>query len=607
MRQARPSTRKGDSSEKRPVNEVKRHDARYLRDTEISAYRMVCRAVNTPFALKCLSLIDSGDHLGLLQLPMPDPEGPSFADDYLVHQALRKSTRLRVKVDRQKAATDSFKAGELACEESNTLIRAVTKDFAKPAKASLALHPKVLAKVRGFIRDVLGPVQPWLEKLPNMTKFGPGAQFHCAGKDLTPFKKIGARMGITPSLLPFIGSLEPHGLIAASEGYGLTAGSRASFAPKDALTDRFIAIEPSLNMMWQLAVGRAIRSRLKVFGLDLRVQASQNRVLARIAQEFGLATIDLKNASNSIALLVVRYLLPDEWVNLLNLFRSPKMLVDNEWVTLEMFSSMGNGFTFELETLIFWAIARAYDQHAVTFGDDIIVDQTHAKDVIRALQVFGFAVNERKTYLAGTFFESCGEDYWHGRNVRPFYFRKEEDIHDTTTNVIRMANAVRLYAHRRNLSFGCDRRFLPVHRYLVKRCGAARNTAIPVGSGNDGIIRNWDEAAPSQNRLNGHEGWLATVFAAKPVRVRCDDATGLYASLMRSRPPGPDIHGITIRDFGTAHKVCAVKTLRVPSVDVAELRPDPNNWAMFEVRGQHHESKLQTRLVPHWPDLGPWV
>jgi hypothetical protein len=87
---------------------------------------------------------------------------------------------------------------------------------------------------------------------------------------------------------------------------------------------------------------------------------------------------------------------------------------------------MGNGFTFPLESLIFWAITcvacgtKARDSVTV-FGDDIICPASYIDDVTKALELCGFSVNLKKSYWDGPFRESCGCDYFNGINIRPFY------------------------------------------------------------------------------------------------------------------------------------------------------------------------------------------
>jgi hypothetical protein len=101
---------------------------------------------------------------------------------------------------------------------------------------------------------------------------------------------------------------------------------------------------------------------------------------------------------------------------------------------LEKFSSMGNGFTFELETIIFAAIcATALKRHGhhgqlgvdvFVNGDDMIVPTVMAHNVISVLRFCGFEINEAKSYFGSeSFRESCGGDFFAGKPVRSYYLK----------------------------------------------------------------------------------------------------------------------------------------------------------------------------------------
>jgi hypothetical protein len=97
---------------------------------------------------------------------------------------------------------------------------------------------------------------------------------------------------------------------------------------------------------------------------------------------------------------------------------------------LEKFSSMGNGFTFELETLIFAALAAAVSdltlgENLFVYGDDIIVPTHASSNVLAVLRTFGFTPNTKKTFTSGSFRESCGGDYFLGYDVRSVFLKSE--------------------------------------------------------------------------------------------------------------------------------------------------------------------------------------
>ena len=65
---------------------------------------------------------------------------------------------------------------------------------------------------------------------------------------------------------------------------------------------------------------------------------------------------------------------------------------------------MGNGYTFELETLIFYALIRAVvgkESTASVYGDDLIYPSCHTREVRALLNFVGFATNEEKSFPVG--------------------------------------------------------------------------------------------------------------------------------------------------------------------------------------------------------------
>lgn len=114
---------------------------------------------------------------------------------------------------------------------------------------------------------------------------------------------------------------------------------------------------------------------------------------------------------------------------------------------------MGNGYTFELETLIFFAIACAVVRKSGgvglggvdvwVYGDDIIVPTESAGALLSVLKFCGFTANERKTFTIGPFRESCGGDYWDGEAVRPHYLKEDPN---EPHKLISLANGIRRLA-----------------------------------------------------------------------------------------------------------------------------------------------------------------
>lgn len=220
-------------------------------------------------------------------------------------------------------------------------------------------------------------------------------------------------------------------------------GSRLSFVPKTRLISRTICTEPVLNMLFQKGIGALIEERVRrVSGIDLSLQPARNAELARIGSVTGeFATIDLSSASDTISISLLEKIIPPQPLAWLKRCRSPRtILPDGSEVELHMISSMGNGFTFPLQTAIFLAIVQgAYRVLDIkiqrprgtsvlgnygVFGDDIVVDKRAFKLVCRLLEICGFTVNLDKSFSEGPFRESCGHDYYSGHNVRGVYLKK---------------------------------------------------------------------------------------------------------------------------------------------------------------------------------------
>lgn len=207
--------------------------------------------------------------------------------------------------------------------------------------------------------------------------------------------------------------------------------SRLSFVPKNDRISRTICTEPVLNMFYQLGIGQILADRLKqVFGIMLENQAEVNREMAKVGSEAGsVGTIDLESASDTIAMHLIKDIVPKEQLAFFLACRSENTLIRGQRHKLHMISSMGNGFTFALQTVIFACAVRAvysslgiYKRVAV-FGDDIICESRAYDRLCRFLALLGFKVNRQKSFNTGPFRESCGHDLFKGVMVRGVYVK----------------------------------------------------------------------------------------------------------------------------------------------------------------------------------------
>lgn len=205
--------------------------------------------------------------------------------------------------------------------------------------------------------------------------------------------------------------------------------NKVTYVEKDVTTLRPIAIENSLNVMLQLGVHSLLCSVLAGLNNELPLTGqTRHREMARLASiSRGMSTIDLSSASDTICVGLCRLLLPSDWFRLLYQLRSPtSLLKDGTVIPLEKMSSMGNGFTFALETLIFRALAKAVypDETVSVYGDDIIVPEHSVHLLMDLLRFCGFKVNSSKSYFGDVpFRESCGADWHNGNFITPLYWR----------------------------------------------------------------------------------------------------------------------------------------------------------------------------------------
>ncbi|UJQ85213.1 MAG: putative replicase protein [Firnpuvirus faecenecus] len=239
-------------------------------------------------------------------------------------------------------------------------------------------------------------------------------------------------------------------------------GSIMFTVPKSDTIDRVCCKEPDLNMFLQKGVGDFIRQRLrKRCAIDLNNQTI-NQSLAKRAHGNGLATVDLSSASDSVTTQLVCRLLPVEWFVYLSRLRSEACEIDGSVHEFELFSSMGNGFTFELESLIFYSLCMAVmaahrdhrgDRTISVYGDDIIIHRRLYGPLKVVLSYCGFSVNAKKSHYRGPIRESCGKHYHRGQDVTPFFIRKPiENVQD----LIHVLNSIRKWSTTRHHVFGDD-------------------------------------------------------------------------------------------------------------------------------------------------------
>lgn len=338
---------------------------------------------------------------------------------------------------RRENALSKFISSEMKCKRTNKRLRFHRTHFSRRREAVA----EIMGKARDICEDIFGGLGIiGYREIVEKAGFGPGFTFLSeVPEDRHLYYKLSGSHSITSEALPYLKSFlnqYPHWkmkLLETESTYDVVRGNRVTFVPKNALTDRTIAIEPSFNVFMQKGIDSYLKSRLRHFGVKLDDQ-TRNHGPAREGSMSPLyaATIDISGASDCVSIELVRELVPHLWFILLDDFRSKEYSLDKgqTWSTYEKFSSMGNAFTFPLETIIFFSLAKACVIYAGgnleslrVYGDDIIVDPRAYALLLEVLDYCGFKINPSKSFAYGNFRETCGSDFYNGVDLRPVYIR----------------------------------------------------------------------------------------------------------------------------------------------------------------------------------------
>lgn len=287
-------------------------------------------------------------------------------------------------------------------------------------------------------------------------RFGPGATYALKGKASGLIPKMRNKPEVTPqaAALVYKNLQGSHYVTSFSKSeYGppsllpIVPGDRLALVSKEIFKPRIMAIQPLGNMCSQLGIEDVLRRKFyRYSGIDITTQPDIHKDL--LCDIFG--TIDLSSASDSICTELVEFLLPVNWFDTLDKLRCKHTVVEinapNGKVQIlkpnRKFMAQGNGFTFILETIIFYSLMLAYcEQHVAckdrkalkaminVFGDDIIIPVHCHRGACNFLEHLGFSVNSDKSFgPESPFKESCGADKYIINNVafdvRPVYFKE---------------------------------------------------------------------------------------------------------------------------------------------------------------------------------------
>ena len=597
--------------------------------TLVSVSSQLFEAVGTPRALAADILLRNKEYAQLVNLDI-DPghysDAQSFANDYLVSKFLSKYPDFsHEELDPESKASESFFKCEDVCKETNKKFKALELD---PSLWDPSLEA-IFRLARRKISSVLGT--PDLDRISDQFGWGPGATTAASGNHTSAYVKFAKRLDVTSNSLVMgfccVNSIpswvncqlqtDEFPSVSASlvkDAFNIVRGNEIVFVPKNAKTHRIIAKEPHVNSYLQKGFGGEIRRLLRVNAdVDLKDQTYNQRLAKHGSLHGDLATIDLSGASDTISQEIVKFLLPSQWYVLLDQIRSKQGFLrkTKTWFYYHKFSSMGNACTFELESLIFWALCKAClevnggEQTLNVYGDDIVIPVVHYQSVVKVLNFAGFTVNDSKSFADGRFRESCGKDYFDGIDVRPIF--QKESI-SNVESVFKLANSIRRYAHRRNFNYGCDRRFFSCWQDLIFRLPEAfLGLRIPEGFGDSGIVSNFDEACPSRSQ-KGWDGFLFKALVRLPVKEVMKDRHAGYTATLSAM--GNSI--IASEDISATEAAIKVafhhsSPLRRRAVIVDNLCESDG----MPLLGHHDLRKMTYPKIARihtqgWYDLGPW-
>ncbi len=456
----------------------------------------LCKTVDTPISLGCwLRYKYSHTELATMDLRPGDyTSAATFGPDYACASYLSKYVALDTGLDLEAVALQKFTNSEDSCRETNRRFRHLA------TVANPRLH-EVLHLAQRKIAKLLGPYS--LFCVSDGYGWGPGATYELARRRAQVDLKLG-ELPITVSRTALrqlrneierdlhwsavILGVMPEGPYSLLDHvFRLQDACRITTVEKNAKTNRVIAIEPRGNGFLQKGYGDYFRERLRKVGVNLDDQGTNQRLAQRAWHE-GYATLDLKAASDTVSKELVSHLLPYDWADALDSVRSRLAeMPDGTHIVLEKFSSMGNGFTFELESLLFWAISSAVrdlrDRSGVVavYGDDIIVNSHFAPEVAFTLQFCGFSLNDDKSFFEGPFYESCGEQYFMGEDVTPAYQKEQPD---DLEKGIRLGNRLMRLAFRLGSRRGLSKLVQPAWSAAHRLFGSPE-LQIPFGTEGD--------------------------------------------------------------------------------------------------------------------------
>lgn len=349
-----------------------------------------------------------------------------------------------------------FKKVEIECTSERTMLALNAFIEIERSFDDLQLRNEDLLEFEKVSRVLWPPIVSSIELDSLVPKHGPGA----TAEGISGNQKYRWRIWhdrLEP-YFPLVGNAYPLGTPADSEELEIVSilsmdeelPVKVTPVPKTLKSPRIIAIEPCCMQFAQQAIRDALYERIEnhrftAGRINFRSQFV-NQSLASYASSSGLfATIDLSDASDRVPreLALEMFSSHPDLQAAVDACRSySAKLPDGRLVSpLRKFASMGSALCFPVEAMYFYTICvvailkklnlpvtprniEKCTRGVRVYGDDIIVPITHADVVLDHLQKYNCKVNVNKTFVSGSFRESCGVDAFRGQSVTPTYLRK---------------------------------------------------------------------------------------------------------------------------------------------------------------------------------------
>lgn len=297
---------------------------------------------------------------------------------------------------------------------------------------------RVLQKARHIIKEILSAVALPGEEAPY--RFSTRATVGCPASDAYLDHKLAGEITGSHEHLEWFKQHLNHSVILSDSLEKCSPPGGPIFTrctslpligvPKSFKSYRLISPNTLVGSYYTYGVGQVLVEALKLAGLDIRkLQRIHRRLAERFSKRGGTkyVTADLSSASESYTWDLICRLCPREWLHVLEKGRLRYFRYgDGNETYYCSFMAMGIGFTFPLQTLLFYGIIKACrvlmgkGGFESVYGDDLIYRRDLHPVVKSVFQEIGFQLNADKTFVDSDFRESCGGDYLLGCDVRPF-------------------------------------------------------------------------------------------------------------------------------------------------------------------------------------------